>query len=145
MTMLISLTSRQRRIADWAIDPMHDFFSEQLESGETLYMPEMPLIQKDVHGHYEDVLEIPEDKEVIGDLLYRLLNLFQDICSDAQDGIVADFMIDGRIVPNTAGRDAQLKRISEAKKDATSALQLARKIMSAAKRHHIRPVEYVTV
>jgi hypothetical protein len=130
---------RQVEIAEWAIDPMHDFFVEQFESGEMLYMPEMPFIRKD-----SDHLEVPEDEEVIGDLLYRLLNLFQDICNDAQRGIVPDYMIvDGIAIKNTVAIQKHREQIKKAKGDATSARQLARKIKTAAKYHHIKPVEYV--
>lgn len=140
MSMPISLTPRQKEIAEWAIDPMHDFFAEQFESGEMIYMPEMPSIRKDT-----DHLEVPEDGEVIGDLLYRLLNLFQDICSDAQKGIVPSYIIgvDGIARKNVDQIKKHREEIAEAKSDAISARQLARKIKAAAKKHHINPVDYV--
>jgi len=139
MVMLIKLTPRQRGIAEWAIDPMEDYFKEQFESGEMIYMPEMPSIRKDT-----DIFELPEDKEIVGDLLYRLENLFQDICNDALTGLVADYIVvGGKSTPNVVAKNAQVKRIRKARGDATSARQLARKIRAASSRRAIRPVEYV--
>jgi len=140
MSILISLTPRQKEIAEWAIDPMSDFFEEQFESGEMIYMPEMPFVERDT-----DHLNIPEDKEVIGDLLYRLLNLFQDICDAERRGFVATHIVgmDGITRRNVEGERKRQEEAAKAKGDATSARQLARKIKAAAKRHHIKPVEYV--
>jgi hypothetical protein len=139
-SILITLTPRQKEIAEWAIDPMSDYFEEQFESGEMIYMPEMPFIERDT-----DHLNIPEDAEVIGDLLYRLLNLFQDICDAEQRGFVATHIVnvDGTMRRNTEGEKKRQEEAAKAKSDALSARGLARKIRSAAKRHHIKPVEYV--
>ena len=140
MAMLINLTPRQKEIAEWAIDPMHDFFVEQFESGEMIYMPEMPSIRKD-----SDTLEIPEDGEVIGDLIYRLLDMFQDICDDAQKGIVPSYIVgtDGIARKNVDQIKKHREEIAKAKGDATSARQLARKIKTAAKRNRVTPVTWV--
>lgn len=134
MVMLIRLTPRQMEIAEWAIDPMDDYFREQFESGEIHYFPQMPTIRKDV-----DALDIPADGYVIGDLLYRLLYLFQDICNGEQSGFVATHILgeDGVLRRNVEGERKRRGEIVKARGDAASARGLARKIEKLAKSKHI--------
>jgi hypothetical protein len=132
--VLIGLTQRQYKIADWAIDPMYDYFSEQFREGEMDHMPDLPGLRK---GVLEMVL--PLDSDVIGDFMYRVTVQFVDMMNEECRGFPATHIqtADGTIIRNIEGERIRREECKEAKADATSARQLGRKIASVAKRHHI--------
>ena len=140
MSISVNLTPKQKEIAEWAIDPMSDYFEEQFESGEMDYMPEMPVIRRVTNGLYAGVLELPEDADVVSDFLYRILVQFQDMCAAEQRGFVATHIVgvDGIARRNVEGEKKRQEEAAKAKSDALSARGLGRKIRSAAKRRHIK-------
>jgi hypothetical protein len=82
MEYRVKMTKVQVEWADWAIDPMEDYWDEQEAEGEAV-----PRNLPRVEG---DVLVIPDDpmqKAVIQDLLERLIDQAGDMCySDANPG-----------------------------------------------------------
>lgn len=137
---LIKLTARQKEIAEWAIDPMGDYFSELLREEEITEMPDLPKVEPRYAHDTHYLLELPLDPDVIGDLLYRITVQFIDITDEEQRGMVADVIVgeDGVARRNTSGINAALEQAKKARADATSARQLGRKIESVAKQNHIK-------
>jgi hypothetical protein len=74
----IKLTPAEKKWAEWAIDPMLDYFEEQVRLGEMKQMPELPQIEK-------DELLIPANPDVQDDLLYRLQKQAPDVCETDAD------------------------------------------------------------
>lgn len=77
------MTALQTDLAEWAIDPMENYFAVLVEDGRLEVMPELPRLV----GHHGQMsggfraatLVLPRDREVIKDLLYRLEEQLPDV------------------------------------------------------------------
>lgn len=73
---MIRLTKFEKEWVQWAIDPMKDYFGELLEEGEIDQLPSVyPTIE-------ENVLHLPNNCDIIEDLLFRIGDLAIDMVED---------------------------------------------------------------
>jgi len=81
---VVRLTAAELELADWAIDPMGDYWVEQVEEGVVEREPEL---LPSVEG--SDLL-LPMDLDVIEDFLYRLEEQAIDMANDEARGRPGD-------------------------------------------------------
>jgi hypothetical protein len=68
----VKMTPKQREWAEWAIDPMEDYWEELVRDGSETHIPPLP----EVEGN---ILKLPKNQDVIEDFLYRLEDQAQDM------------------------------------------------------------------
>lgn len=71
----IKLTKGEKEAAAWAIDPMEEFWQEQVSEGEVDEMPPLPVIEG-------SELVLPDHEDVIDDFLYRIEDQLADMSED---------------------------------------------------------------
>lgn len=71
----IKLTKGEAEWASWAIDPMEDFWNEQVEDGEVDEAPPLPRLEG-------SVLVLPDHADVIEDFLFRIEEQAPDMVDD---------------------------------------------------------------
>ena len=69
----IKMTPAEKEWALWAIDAMPDYFEELVRDGEIERMPPLPKVE-------ENVLIVPDDPDVLNELLYRIAEQASDVC-----------------------------------------------------------------
>ena len=69
----IKVTPAEKEWALWAIDAMPDYFEELVRDGEIERMPPLPKVE-------ENVLIVPNDPDVLNELLYRIAEQASDVC-----------------------------------------------------------------
>lgn len=78
----LAVTEAEAAWARWAIDPMGDYWEEQVEDGTCATPPELPVLTG-------LVLTMPADADVMRDFLYRLEVRAVDMIADAaRDGLI---------------------------------------------------------
>ena len=74
----VQLTPAEKKWAEWALDPMEDYFQDLLKEGTIKQLPALPRIEG-------MALVIPTGPDVQADLLYRLREQAPDVCETDAD------------------------------------------------------------
>lgn len=86
----VPMTAAEAKVAEWAVDPMEDYWAMAVEEQDGVVMPPMPRVER-------AVLHLPDHDGVVADLLYRLEEQLPDMADGAMPHERAQARADVRV------------------------------------------------
>ena len=85
MSIAIQLSPKQKECAEWAIEPMDDYWQEQIREGEVTNteVPYLPVVIRNMLAFNTNDLET--DAHIVWDMMYRVGTQWTDMAAEHDD------------------------------------------------------------